>query len=1039
MPLQKQTYAISLAAGVDTKTDPKQVVAGKLLVLENGIFTSRNRIRKRDGFSPLSQDIVGGGGTISNGQGLATYLDELLLWNGSSLYSYSQVDDVWSNRGSFVSVHAELEPVVRNTYTQIAQDCAVHESGMKCFAWEDSSGGVRYSVIDSTGLNLVHDQQVAATGTRPKILACGNFLSIFYVGSDTRLYVFPIQVGSPTTVPTPTAVTPTSGTQDAALNDVDVAYDVEHIETVGGHYGFLAYNNQRSGGGITIVRFPPGGPASPDQTVNSTLDGCQAIGVFQDAVDMQPSLAYATTGSVKFQTYDYQLTTRINSGTIEAISGVFNVGGCCIGAGSTSHMQVFYTVTASLSENFYVRHNTFTTAGGAGTPNTVLRSVGMSGKPFAYGSRAFVPVCHQSPTGTNLQTTYFLADSSGSVATKVLYGLAGGIPTRNTLAESNDLGSGKFQMSLLARQSLQVADGIVFSQTGVEEVLLDFEDETHSFLRAELGENLHIGGGFITMYDGVSPVEHGFHVFPEGVTCAPQGSGGSLSSGTYQYVATYEWLDNRGQQHRSAPSPAVSVNTVASDKVIVTVPTLRVTNKQSPRSPVQVIVYRTVVNAPPAANGSQPLFFRVTSLTSPTLNDPTVDTVTFTDTTSDTTLVGNAPLYTNGGVVENIAAPPVTSILVHKNRLFAIDSTSPSTLWFTKEVIPGTRAVEGAPVEFSDLFTIAVDPRGGDATALGSLDDNLVVFKSNSIFIISGDGPTAAGAGGWNNPQLVTTDAGCTDQRSVVITPNGLMFQSSKGIYLLDRGLNVRYIGADVEAYNSDTVTSAILVPTTNQVRFTLSSGVCLIYDYLYQQWSVFTNVAAADSAIFQNKHAFILSNGQVRVETPGVYSDAGRAIKLKLVTGWLQFAGVQGFQRVYKALILGEYNSPHKLQTSVAFDFNPAKVQVDTFDTVALLNPQTYGSETPYGGQPTPYNFGLGPFGSSSFGSDPNATTSIYGGAWLPYQFRVFMSQQKCQAVQLTLEDVQTSPGEGLSLSAISLEVGVKRGLKKVPAGVSG
>jgi len=50
-------------------------------------------------------------------------------------------------------------------------------------------------------------------------------------------------------------------------------------------------------------------------------------------------------------------------------------------------------------------------------------------------------------------------------------------------------------------------------------------------------------------------------------------------------------------------------------------------------------------------------------------------------------------------------------------------------------------------------------------------------------------------------PSLIPTDTGTINPRSIVLTPMGIMYQSEKGIYLLDRSLQVSYIGADVEAY----------------------------------------------------------------------------------------------------------------------------------------------------------------------------------------------------------------------------------------------
>ena len=106
------------------------------------------------------------------------------------------------------------------------------------------------------------------------------------------------------------------------------------------------------------------------------------------------------------------------------------------------------------------------------------------------------------------------------------------------------------------------------------------------------------------------------------------------------------------------------------------------------------------------------------------------------------------------------------------------------------------------------------------------MDEKLVIFEDDRIFYLTGSGPNATGQqNNFSDPQLVTSDVGCSNTRSIVQTPKGLMFMSNKGIYLLDRGLSTHYIGAPVEAYNSLTITSAILIQDENQVRFTASDG----------------------------------------------------------------------------------------------------------------------------------------------------------------------------------------------------------------------
>ena len=99
------------------------------------------------------------------------------------------------------------------------------------------------------------------------------------------------------------------------------------------------------------------------------------------------------------------------------------------------------------------------------------------------------------------------------------------------------------------------------------------------------------------------------------------------------------------------------------------------------------------------------------------------------------------------------------------------------------------------------------------------------------------------------------------------------MFQSDKGIWLLGRDLSTSYIGAPVQSLTLNaTVLSALNIPATNQVRFTLDSGITLMYDYYYSQWGTFTGVPGISSTLYQSLHTYINSFGQVFQETPGLY-----------------------------------------------------------------------------------------------------------------------------------------------------------------------
>ena len=341
------------------------------------------------------------------------------------------------------------------------------------------------------------------------------------------------------------------------------------------------------------------------------------------------------------------------------------------------------------------------------------------------------------------------------------------------------------------------------------------------------------------------------------------------------------------------------------------------------------------------------------------------------------------------------------------NRLILVPSENPLTWWFSQQVVPG------APVQMNDTFVKNVDQRGGALTAVSQLSSNLVLFKDESIFYVTGQGPSPNGqSDDFADALLISSDSGCVDSQSMVTASSGLMYKSKKGIYLLGSNLVDSYAGADVESFNSARVTSAQLFPTSNQARFTLDSGVCLVFDYFVNQWSVFTNIAAVDSTTWQGQFVYVNAFGQVMQETPGVFTDNGKFIRMRAVSAPISFSGLQGFARVYRMMLLGKYVSAHQLLVQVAYDFSPAFTQQNYINATALIAPTTYGS-------------------SSTYGSD-----SVYGGASPTYQWRVDLVQQKCEAIQISIEDVQSSSfGEGFSLSAITFLVGQKQGLNRVPA----
>ena len=216
-------------------------------------------------------------------------------------------------------------------------------------------------------------------------------------------------------------------------------------------------------------------------------------------------------------------------------------------------------------------------------------------------------------------------------------------------------------------------------------------------------------------------------------------------------------------------------------------------------------------------------------------------------------------------------------------------------------------------------------------------------------------------------------------QIPIVMTPNGLIFQSNKGLWMLNNNLMTQYIGAPVEKFNSYTVTSAISVPETNQVRFTLNNNICLMYDYYQNQWRTFLNVNAISSTLFQGLHTYLNQYGQILQETPGLYLDISTPVLLSFVTAWLNMAGLQGYERVYEFYFLATYVSPHFLNVQVPYHYGYPTQQ-------STIAPNNY---------------------TGNYGTDPTyGQTTPYGGPGNLEQWRIHTQRQTCESFQISIQE---------------------------------
>jgi hypothetical protein len=989
MSLTKTNLDVLFTSGINNKIDSKILQGSALRTLENGVFTKSGTINKRPGYTMLNSE-TNTGTDITNMDALLTTANELLLTANKRLYSYSSTNDEWIDKDSFVSASVESSTITANAAQQTAMDSCV-ANNIALYAWEDTRNGIRYSVQDIvTGTYYIQDTELTSTGDTPRCVAISGRLFVFY-GDSANLKFAYISTNAPATV--------TTGTTETDLH-ADHLLSVVSIGTK----GYVWYKSTTANEG-ELIEVDNTGTTSHSATISATIIDTLDLGYYTSNGLTYLYPAYKETASlVKAGVYSQSLVELVAATAIDSTaSGDVSKITMLRTNSTTDEMTFLMQFPGAAASDDYIKTNTLTQAGSAGTASVFLRSVGLASKIFTKSDALYVAVLHES----DLQATVFIVNASGEVIGKFAPGNAGThTAVGSFLPTVADIGSGQFTFLMNTKGTIRSENATIFSQLGLTRATIDFEGG-NTFDYTTMNKNLLITGGVLSSYDGNTVSEAGFHLFPEGaaVTSTPT-TAGSMSDGTYQYSFVYQWIDAKGNTHRSAPSVALSQTLSgggSSQRIVMDIPTLRLTQKTSP---VTLEVFRTT------DGGS--IFYRVSSITTPTENDTTADTVSFNDTLADSSITANEILYTTGGVLDNIAPPSCDIIVNHANRVFLAGLQDKNDIRYSKIVRTG----EG--VAFNEALSIPVDPRGGDITALASMDANLVILKRDNIYVVSGDGPSDTGSGAtFTEPTLIAADVGCVDSGSVVLGPQGLYFKSTKGIYLLSRSLQTTYIGAQVEDFNQYTITSAQLLDDVNEVRFTTVDGFTLVFNYYFQQWSTFTSQNIKDSVIWDTKFVYLASDNTLHKESTTDFRDSGSPVKLKVGTGWVKLTGLQGFQRVYRTMVLGEYKTRHRLRMKIYVDYSRTAVQTIEFTPSEVLSVDSgfygdgvYGVESPYG-------------------QDGNGV----------YQFQAHMKRQKCQAIRIEIEDVADNAldagnTESLSLTGVSFQVGAKRGQAKLASG---
>ncbi len=1011
-------FTYGLAEGVD----PHQTPPGTLLTAENVVWRQHGRLEKRFGSAALTTTVVGGG-NVSAAKRLFNRAGELTLIDGASCFAYAPTFGGWKNLGKVPNVGLTWTTLVDTSGGVSSYDSAVSSGGVRVDAWTvgavasvlfvqvvDAASGTRLvapvrkvfgGVTGAIGVRVVTigTTAIVLTNVDTNIVAFTVDLSTLMFSANTNLRTDFVMIDGGTGfdacvigsnfVLAYTATGPllklysynASLTQQATGGITGETTGARAV-SIDGSSGGVLYVGYVSGPtvGINRVKLAIANPTTLLQSVAPTTVETLTAGAFSGSVGLcqydasSCVLAYytnANTVGVSGRAMSYRISSTgvvdVNSerGTWSAspASRPFMSAGTC------------YMLVVTL--------------GGSGERNTSVVEIEVTARVAAFTPHRLV--------GT---VDVLLGGSSVDLST----------PVPNVSAFGGTMTA---PVAFLA--------GVYDLRQGLRLVTLSFGSTlpTDMYRSVLSGSESYSSGGILSALDGRSVFDYGFQSSPLMPTPNPT-TGGSIVNGQYLYGGVLEYRSAAGVLHRSPTNTTLAAITLTGTltKVLVTLSRFQLANKQTAATlfgvntalPTAAVIYRSTINGP--------TYYR---LWAGLYADQELEVATYPDTSSDSgppgggTLGARPAIYTTGGILDDYAPPGNVTMFGHVDRLWVLAGDL-RTWWFSKAFQDDLGVAPGFHPNFRVTFDAA-------QTAGVGMDDRAIFFSATGIAYMQGLGPAPNGSNSDFGPATrIQTDAGCINARSIVSTPDGIMFQSARGLYLLSRGLEVVWIGRAMRntlaAY--PVITSAVLVASQNQVRFTCNSvdglsGIVIVYDYVEKQWATARYTAGgtygtpfADACMWNGTWTFVTPSGVVQSESTTTFLDNGEWVPMTLETAWVTGPSTQvspssgplKFQSVRSMQLHGRSSSDHDLTVQVGFDSETAYVQTLT----------------------TPAQ---------------SAVTAVDD---LEDWEVVIGTRRKCNAIRFRISDSTPSSGalgtgKGPSFDTMGLDLALKRGFGNTPA----
>lgn len=351
---------------------------------------------------------------------------------------------------------------------------------------------------------------------------------------------------------------------------------------------------------------------------------------------------------------------------------------------------------------------------------------------------------------------------------------------------------------------------------------------------------------------------------------------------------------------------------------------------------------------------------------------------TYVDASLSAAIIGNRTADLNGNELPPQAVSSARAITSFADRIAMVTPDKPSTVVFDR---PSSYPVG---TSFANGLEVDISGEGGDITALQDMDSCLYIFKNNAVFSLYGD---PAGATGENSslgtPKILFSGIGCTDPRSAILTPKGILFKSGKGFYMLARNQALSFIGEGPFSDLAVSCTGAAIAQNQYEVYFGHANSTAWVLNLDTMAWYNWVTPEVTRGLTVSNGQLLTIGDARIYKYNEASSTDTpSLAIPQDIQTGWIRMGHIRGFQRIRRVYMAGSVNQSCQLTVQVYTDYDPTIKQTFQWNLTATN----------------------------------------------PLQLDMHMSIQKCEAMRFRFYCDKGA----LTLSGGTIEIGIKQGTDK-------